>query len=175
MELLLRRSFWVPLALVTAISMLASLALMQRRAAIRDLRRRQAALARANERLDAENRALSTRERLLMTDQDVEQVARDHYGFAAPQENVEAYQPPPERAAGATEPSREGDRWDRLLGSGGFPWRLPLMVFSVSAFVLALLACAEAGSERTDESRRHGGARAGRVPAGSGVSSRMAG
>ena len=87
----------------------------------------------------AQNAALRAECRGLLTAAVVERVARDCYGFAAPEEAVIPFD---DAGWGPTSPRalpETTDRWDYWLGRGEFPWRVPTMVFAVSAFVLGVL------------------------------------
>lgn len=139
MDFLRKKSFWVPLLVVTFIAAAFGVMLSKRRAELYRLRAREAqlrselaAVRRQNARLKQE------REALIGSPSYIERVAREDYRFRAPGElllewdDLEAQIPKSVRPV-----LREGLR-DRLLGRGHFPWPIPLSVFVVSALAFAL-------------------------------------
>ena len=143
MRTLVRKSFWVPLTMATLAAALLSLEIMDRRANLAELRRRQAELWRGVESLEDRNAALEAECRRLLTNAGVERVARDSYGFAAPRESTYPFAGAHEESAPPVALPAACDRWDRWLGRGEFPWRLPAVVFAGGFLVLTALACLE--------------------------------
>lgn len=139
------RSFWIPLLAVTAVGMVFGLSLAERRARLRLMRERRAGMVRRLQKLVDRNETLRSERRALLTSPaEIEKVARRDYGFRRQGELVLKTE-----SSSATEgPSRQvsavGDRWDEWLGRGEFPWRIPGLLFAISAvlFTIVNLVCA---------------------------------
>lgn len=144
MGMLLRTSYWAPLAAVAVISLGLSAMAMERRADLAELQMQQVGAAVQILMMRARNQDLEAECRGLLTDAYVERVARDSYGFAAPGERVSAFHWAPSPTRLFAGPLDLRDRWDWWLGRGEFPWRLPAMAFAVSALLLGLMECIEA-------------------------------
>ncbi len=149
-----RRSFCVPLIVVTLAAFGFALVLGRSRAELFELRKRDAALVGTLRALSGERELLrEERRRLLSEPAAVERVARDQYGFAAPGElsvPFEAEQGPRTRPVAMTNAE---SAWDRLLGRGAYPWLMTAGVFVVSAIVLAALELAPSRQRRQGPSR----------------------
>ena len=146
MSLVARKSFWMPLAIVTLVSVALSGMLAQRRAGLAALLQREAGLKTRLRALKLQNSALrDERDRLLTDVEAIERVAREQYGFAAPGEMFTPFVPRPKVAPTPASVAISCDAWDPVLGKGGFPWMVPLAVFMVSAVVFAALRCTSAG------------------------------
>ncbi len=151
---LVRKSFWVPLIMATLAAALLSLEVMDRRAILVELRRRQAELWTGVQSLEDRNAALEAECRRLLTNAGVERVARDSYGFAAPREVTYPFVDAHEKPAPSVALPAACDRWDTWLGKGEYPWRLPAMVFAASILVLGALACLEGTTGNNGARRR---------------------
>ena len=143
MEAFSTRSFWIPVALATLVAACFGIVLARRGRTLEAMLAEQARLDARLAELEQENEALRIeRAALLSSPEAIERVAREDYGFTAPEERVEEYEP----AAGAqgqtpTEGHAQGP--GRSLG-GLLAWRnlpllLPASVFLVTALVFGLL------------------------------------
>jgi len=149
-------SFWLPLIVVTALSVLFSMALSRRRADLHKLRLEESALLEQLKGLRTENERLrAERDALLTSASQIERVAREDYGFRGPGELVSRFEDRPTTEKKRTLPS--GNVWEKILRNGEFPWAIPLSVFGLSAVVFALMnrillagARADATPERSE-------------------------
>jgi len=95
-------------------------------ARIADLERKKAALR-------------DERNRLLTDPATIERAARENYDFAAPRAVSEEVALPP-RGASEGAAALPATPVDRLLGWGGYPWLLPVVVGLISALFLGLMS-----------------------------------
>ena len=137
------RSLLLPLAAATLAASGFGFVLMDRRADQAKLLQREAALKARVRILQLHNSDLAIECRGLATNASVEQVARDSYGFCAPDEVAAAFDLPPRPPYVVRRPPPGWDDWTGWLGQGGFPWRVPAMAFAVSLLVLCLLKLLE--------------------------------
>lgn len=143
MRFITRTSFWVPLVVVTVAAVGFSFMLAGHRAESTALRQKEVALRTRLRGLEQQNAALREERNLLLTDvAAIERVAREEYGFAAPGEMFAPFDVQRGPAATAALAAAPQDACERVLGTGRFPWAVPLVVFFVSAAVLAALECA---------------------------------
>lgn len=130
------RSFWIPLLAVTAVSMVFSLSIADRREDLRQMRKRKMALLRRFRDLRQHNESLrSERQALLTSAAEIEKVARRDYGFRRPGEMVMDV----ESSTGhdgdeQLRPVGDG-KWSKWLGNGEFPWRIPGLIFAFTVMI----------------------------------------
>jgi len=133
-------SFWAPLVVITLSAAVLGLVISQRRGQLCELKLREALLqARLASLRDRNADLRRERDQLLSDAAAIERVAREQYGFAGPGEVDIPFSPSPRGVAAVSPAVRSLDRWDRVLGRGEFPWRLPLIVCLASAVVLGTL------------------------------------
>ncbi len=140
--MLSRKSFWLPLCVVTLASVAFSFTLMKRRAELFALRGAEAGLLTRLEEVSRQRAGLRDERDALLTDAGaIERVAREQYGFVAPGELVTPFEPSSSGASARPVVAVPSDGWERVLGRGGFPWMIPLGVCWVSLAVLTALEC----------------------------------
>ena len=139
MEGLKTREFWIPLIVVTAVACVLSNMIAQRRADLYELKLRHARLeAELAEALEVNEQLRAERRALLRSPEYVERVAREDYGYTAPGEvlaNVDV----PKAEENTVVIDLPDKFWDRLMGWGGFPWRIPVAVFLISFIIFMVL------------------------------------
>lgn len=130
----------LPLLVVCAVTALLGFPLAERRDELYEMRRRTVKAKKELDHLKAErDRLLDERRRLLTKASAIERVAREQYGFVAPGEYPVDIDTEIEKDAPKTSVDIPSDGWDWLLGRGGYPWRLPLVVLFAGAVVLGIL------------------------------------
>jgi len=135
-----RASFWLPLTIVTLAAFGFGFLLADARAELFELRLREARLEAELASIRHEHAVLRQQRRRLLSDPAaIERVARERYGFAAPGEVSMPFERRQEPVAAAAPVPVPQDRWDRLLGRGGYPWAVPACAFVVSVVVLGAL------------------------------------
>ncbi len=138
------RSFWIPLALVTGLSAAVCIPLSNRRAGLKELRKREARVRYRLERVRSRTKALRARRNNLLTSlEQIERVARQEYGFRGPNEFSQTISttPPDPSPPKSIQPVKPDEHrwWSRLLQWGNYPWRIPAIVGGVSFFVIPVL------------------------------------
>jgi len=133
------RSFWFPVLVVTLVAALLGSALGRQGRQLRCALAERAALEAKLASLKATNGELrAQRDALLCSPEAAERVAREEYGFAAPGERVEKFQPP----AGTVDrraPLRISvSPWERVLMWRELPRVMPAAVFVVTALVFGV-------------------------------------
>lgn len=141
------RSFWIPLLAVTAVSMVFSLSIADRREDLRKMRKRKMALLqRLRDLRETNQRLRSERTALLTSAAEIEKVARREYGFRSPGEVVMDVEPPDSTGPKSAPTPRAAGQWEEWLGSGEFPWRIPGLIFAFTAMIFTgvnLMCCDE--------------------------------
>lgn len=138
------RSFWIPLLFVTGLSAAVCIPLSNRRAGLKELRRREARLRARLRQVKGTNKNLrARRNRLLSSLKQIERVARQEYGFRGRNELARTIKTrPPEpgdlKNVKPVEPD-EHRWWSRILKWGNYPWRIPATIGGISFFVIPLL------------------------------------
>ena len=145
-----RRSFWLPLIVVTLCAVGFAFVIGGRRGEMAAIKRKEASLEAELASAQERNAALEReRQQLLWDPVAIERVARDQYGFLREGEVSVDADVPPRPVLAASQPVKGLDQWDRLLGEGQFPWRLPVIVFAISAVVLGTLDAIGAGRRQS--------------------------
>jgi len=138
------RSFWIPLLVVTGLSAAVCIPLSNRRAGLKELRKREARIRYRLEQVRNKNKALRERRNKLLTSlEQVERVARQEYGFRGANEfsmtiSTRAPVPSPPESTEPVEPD-EHRWWSRLLQWGSYPWRIPAIVGGISFLLIPLM------------------------------------
>ncbi|MEF8787646.1 MAG: septum formation initiator family protein [Planctomycetota bacterium] len=137
------RSFWIPLVLVTGLSAAVCIPLSNRRAGLKELRKREARLrARLGRLRDRNGDLRARRNKLLSSLEQIERVARQEYGFRGRNEYVETITTrPPDPSLQEVDPVEPDEHrwWSRILKWGTYPWRIPATIGGISFFVIPLL------------------------------------
>ncbi len=151
MDVLAYKSSLLPLLVLVVAVILLGFPLADRRGELYEMRRRRAEARLMLRRLRAErSRLLSERKALLTRPSAIERVAREQYGLVAPGEYPVEIKMGIEKDAPSPSVTVPSDGWDWLLGRGGYPWRLPLVVLCVGAILFALLELLrQSGSTRS--------------------------
>jgi len=130
------RSFWIPLLAVTAVSMVLSLSIADRREDLRQMRKRKMALLHRLRDLRQHNKKLRSERQALMTSAaEIETVARRDYGFRGPGEVVMDVDSSTSTHQETNFSPVPDSKWERWLGDGEFPWRLPGLIFAFTAMI----------------------------------------
>jgi len=140
MSSLRTKSFYVALVAATAASAVLSAVIAERRAALHDLKKRETELLGRLQAVQEQNRRTrAERQALLTSPRYIERVAREDYGYVAPGEVAEEYQPPRPGSETAPAPLPPATRWDWILGRGEYPWRIPVLVFAGFLVIFPLI------------------------------------
>lgn len=131
------RTFWLPVMLATLVAAFFGALLGRRGRELEHLLRERDRLASENAELERENARLrALRNALLTSPSAIERVAREDYGFAAPGERVEEFDPSTVPEPGAAAPAPPRPRWLQALCWQHFPVALPAAVFALTAVIL---------------------------------------
>lgn len=139
------RSFWLPVLLATLVAAFFGAVLGRRgRQWERALARQALWEGRLARTKEDDERARAERDALLSSPEAIERVAREEYGFAAPDETVTDFDSTARPLGARLRAEVRVSALDRLLMWRQLPLALPAAVFLVTAFICALLNASSA-------------------------------